>query len=282
MQEIIHPRKGHKTDNLEYIRQQIPGFFHKPALDLCKFVAKSGLMPDVKDDVSFVEIGIHCGKSFIPLSNLFSKYCSRFYAIDIFDLDPDEPHATGEHGKKRFLENLDLYSIVPQVTIFQEYSTKLSAEMKKEIGNIGFASIDGSHSYEDTKNDLDIISEQLHPKGSIIIDDVFHKRYIEVVWALQEFIKSQDKIIPWLVGGNKVFLAYKDRAKELYEYVGKQAPFDIVFVNYRLFGVPVLVASSLEEKKLKRKLAYQVQQRNPKLYNYLKNNKLVRKIFKKI
>jgi hypothetical protein len=195
-------------------------------------------------------------------------------------MDPENPHSTGEAGKRQFLGNLNTYSTVPEITIFQEYSTKITPEIMTEIGPIGFASIDGSHSYEDTKNDFELMAANLHKDGVMIVDDVFHPRYIEVVWALQEFIASQDKIVPWLVGGNKVFFAHADKAKELYDYMHGTAPFDMFFIKYRLFGCPVIVAATLEGKKIKRKVAYQVLQRYPRLYNFLKNSKIARAIFK--
>lgn len=282
MREVITPENPSNNYSAKEMREEIPGFFSQNALDLCQLTFKSGLLSGGKDSKSFVEIGVHCGKSFIPLSNLCSEICDSFYAIDVFGLDPENPHATGDSGKKRYLENLHKYSSVPEVTIFQEYSTKITPELLAEIGPIGFASIDGSHSYEDTKNDLELMAANLHKDGVIIVDDVFHQRYIEVVWALQEYVQSQDKIVPWLVGGNKVFFAHADKAKKLYDYIQTTAPFNMYFIKYRLFGCPVIVASTLEKAKVKRKVAYQVLQRYPRLYNVLKNSKIIRSIFKRL
>ena len=96
-------------------------------------------------------------------------------------------------------ENLNSYQSVSNFLRKFEKQVKLikgdtNIVLKNEdLKNIDYAFIDGGHSYETVKNDLNILFSNMGKNKILLCDDYFHTRYItEVRKAVDDFVKQHN------------------------------------------------------------------------------------------
>lgn len=160
------------------------------------------------------EIGVHHGKSFIPLC-LSLKDQERALCIDIFDNQEENLDISGRGDRARLFANLDRFHIDrSRIHVIAESSENISAErIRGEIGSVRFFSIDGGHWRSIVQNDLRLAEGSLASGGVIALDDIFRAAWPDVTlgFALW-FDQTKTDIVPFACGTNKLYLCQRDFA----------------------------------------------------------------------
>lgn len=161
---------------------------------------------------SCVEIGVHRGKSFIPLCMSLQRD-ERALCIDIFDDQSKNLDASGNGDFDKFAKNLMRFRIdFSQVSVIKGSSEEVSAEdVLNQVGPVRFFSIDGGHWKSIVQNDLYLAEKTLARGGVVALDDYCRAAWPDVstgyaVW--QE--NTETDIVPFAIGSNKLFLCRKD------------------------------------------------------------------------
>lgn len=158
-------------------------------------------------DGAVAEIGVHHGKSFIPMA--ISNGGRKSYAIDIFGRQDLNIDASGSGDKQRFLSNLRRFGVAPDgITIDQRLSTAvLPADIDSAVGKVRFFHIDGGHHLDAIVNDLYLAEAVMLPEGIIAVDDVFRPEWPEVSMGLFNYLAGKKRdFVPFAVGFNKTYL----------------------------------------------------------------------------
>jgi Methyltransferase domain len=187
-----------------YVRRQnrrVSGWFNRADGEIFMSV-----LLDQKDrgvPGSALEIGVHHGRSFIPLS-LASSASAPAIAVDIFD---DQRHNTidpsGRGDYKTFVGNLKRFGIADCAKIIVSSSLELSPQ---SIGReIRFASIDGGHWHDAVLNDLRLVEACAGPDCVIALDDMFNPDYAEVMVACFEWLQAQPSFHAFALTDGKIY-----------------------------------------------------------------------------
>jgi hypothetical protein len=187
-----------------YVRRQnrrVSGWFNRADGEIFMSV-----LLDQKDREvpgSALEIGVHHGRSFIPLS-LASTPSAPAIAIDIFGdqhHNAIDPSGRGDH--KIFVGNLKRFGSVDCVKVIASSSLDLYPET---IGcEIRFASVDGGHWRDAVLNDLRLVEACAGPDCVIALDDMFNPDYAEVMVACFEWLGAQPAFRAFALTGGKIY-----------------------------------------------------------------------------
>jgi hypothetical protein len=163
---------------------------------------------------SCVEIGVHHGKSFIPLC-LALRPDELAMCIDIFDEQSRNLDASGKGDLDVFMSNLARFHIdTSRIRVFKGSSEDVRQDdVLRQVGPVRFFSIDGGHWKSVVRNDLRLAERSLAAGGVIALDDYCRAEWPEVtagytLW--QE--ETESDIVPFAVGSNKLFLCRRDFA----------------------------------------------------------------------
>lgn len=163
---------------------------------------------------SCAEIGVHHGKSFIPLC-MALKDDELALCIDIFDVQSKNLDASGKGDFDSFQANLAKFHIDhEQVRVFKGSSEDVTSDyILQQIGPVRFFSIDGGHWKSIVQNDLILAEKTLAIGGVIALDDYCRAEWPDVTHGYslwQE--RTEAEIIPFATGSNKLFLCQKEYA----------------------------------------------------------------------
>lgn len=127
---------------------------------------------------NYLEIGVFNGDSITALATLHPN--KMFYGIDPFIEDGHTVNATGKKcgelmDQQRETANKNFNSVTN--AFLYEVTSKQFADWLYDKAlnwmNIGWVLVDGSHHYEDVKNDLALAVRLIGPRyGAIIVDDM--------------------------------------------------------------------------------------------------------------
>ena len=163
---------------------------------------------------SLLEIGVHHGKSFIPLC-MALRDDELALCIDIFDDQSRNLDSSGEGNFDSFQKNLSKFDISPlNVRIFKGSSEDVNCEyILGQVGPVRFFSVDGGHWKSIVQNDLLLAEQSLSAGGVIALDDYCRAEWPDVTvgYALWQD-KTKSDIIPFAIGSNKLFLCRRDYA----------------------------------------------------------------------
>jgi hypothetical protein len=199
-----------------YVRRQnnrISGWFNRADGEIFMSV-----LLDQKDRQvtgSALEIGVHHGRSFIPLS-LASSPSAPAIAVDIFDdqhYNTMDPSGRGDY--RTFLENLKRFGRADHVRVITSSSLELRSD---SIGcELRFASIDGGHWYDAVLNDLKLVEACAGPDCVIALDDMFNPDYAEVMVACFEWLRTRPAFRAFALSAGKIYFCrpgYEEHYKE--------------------------------------------------------------------
>lgn len=160
------------------------------------------------------EIGVHHGKSFIPLC-LALRQDERALCIDLFGDQSKNLDASGKGDLKAFKDNLARHLIdTSRIRIFEGSSEDVTCDyILEQVGPVRFFSVDGGHWKTIVQNDLRLAEQSLSAQGVIALDDYCRAEWPDVTvgYALwQESTRSD--IVPFAAGSNKLFLCRRASA----------------------------------------------------------------------
>ena len=154
------------------------------------------------------EVGVYHGKSLILL-NLLSRSHETVFAFDLF---PDDMLAVAQ-------ENLATYANAPGIG-----AVRFLPGDSSELSSAGLADtlrqplrllhIDAGHEYHEVLHQLYVFAPFVSNHGVIVIDDYQDREYPGIEAAVYEFVRQQSprRFVPFLAGGNKLFLCHPNEA----------------------------------------------------------------------
>lgn len=218
---------------------EIEGWLERPMASVIAALDEEQRRRGVVGD--FVDVGVHNGRVAV-LWLLLSRKAERVIAVDWFQ----GASATGpspEH--EAFRRNVDRFAAPfrDRLTVLRRDSRDLTAEdYQTLLGEDGarLFSIDGTHTAEATRIDLDNALAVLTQGGIVLVDDYFNQHWPGVSEAVGRlFFERTPRIRPFLVGWQKVLFCDVSHA-EAY----RAAVADAVAPPLRVsesFGAPVSV-----------------------------------------
>jgi hypothetical protein len=159
------------------------------------------------------EIGVHHGKSFIPLC-LGLRNNERALCIDVFEDQGLNEDRSGEGSREVFDKNLRRFSI-PQdrVVVIKGSSLEVKADRILEVvGQVRFFSVDGGHWRDIVINDLGIAADSLSEDGIIALDDFLHKEWPDVTRGFFDWHRGPGADFgPLAISSGKLYLARRKK-----------------------------------------------------------------------
>jgi hypothetical protein len=161
-----------------------------------------------------VEIGVHHGKSFIPLC-MALRGDELALCIDLFDEQSKNLDASGKGDFDAFQSNLARFGIDPaRLRTFKGSSEDVRPEeILQQVGPVRFFSVDGGHWKSIVQNDLRLAEQTLASGGVIALDDYCRAEWPDVTtgYALWQESTPSD-IVAFAVGSNKLYLCRRAMA----------------------------------------------------------------------
>lgn len=146
--------------------------------DYLELLYRVCLDTDVKGET--IEIGCFMGRSTLALSRALEdrRMAEVLHVLDCFAAPPEDPHLkkalqTIYKPEERFLDNMKKHG-AHNITLIAADSQSEKA-WDTLPGTLRFAHIDGDHSYEGAKNDIERVLERLSKGGVVAVDD-YHDR----------------------------------------------------------------------------------------------------------
>lgn len=224
------------------------------------------------------EIGLHHGKSFIPLC-LHLKSDERGYGIDLFNNQGLNLDASGNGSEERVVRHLDNFGVSRNSYVLDSRSSDIvqAKDIVENVGQVRFFSIDGGHWEAIVENDLTLASKVLISGGVIAVDDYLRPDWPGVASGFHNWYRENKKEFQiFAVGFNKAYLCRHDFV-ERYQAALRQSNFLAVMKrkDYEIGGiqVPVYFNFFLPEWTVKARAYGYLQLFHPSLFYIFKRIK---------
>ena len=161
---------------------------------------------------SCVEIGVHHGKSFIPLC-MALKSGEQALCIDLFDDQKKNLDSSGKGDFDAFKKNIEKHGIeFSMIRILKGSSEDVKPDdILAQVGPVRFFSVDGGHWKSIVQNDLILAENTLSAEGVIALDDYCRAEWPDVTYGYSLWQNdTKSDIIPFAAGSNKLYLCRKD------------------------------------------------------------------------
>lgn len=225
-------------------RKKVNGWFTRNDAEL--FLRILTLQDEMNVKGSTAEIGVHHGKSFVPLA-LSLRPGEKALCIDIFEDQSLNNDKSGQGDRARMEANLRRFGVNEgQVVVRTASSFDVTPkDILDAVGPVRFFSVDGGHWYEIVLNDLDLATAVLTDDGVIALDDFLNKAWPDVAYGFFEWYreKGQD-FVPIAMGTSKLYLARKAYAKRYLDgLLASDAIRSRIYKVYDFLGVklPLLI-----------------------------------------
>tara|TARA_Y100000591_G_C21712926_1_gene634508 strand:- start:222 stop:917 length:696 start_codon:yes stop_codon:yes gene_type:complete len=165
---------------------------------------------------NILEIGVHHGKSFIPMTTLLRNN-EIAVAVDVFEDQQFNYDGSGKGCSLKLKENIKkVYStdeIFNKIKIIKNDSTKMDYNNFLDFTNGGkyrIISIDGCHTKSATLIDLRNAIKILSNDGIIILDDYFNKDWPGVKFGIDKFMEENNDYRLVYLAWNKFIICHRD------------------------------------------------------------------------
>lgn len=177
----------------------VEGWLHPFTAEVMHFLSLQQTKMGITGNVA--EIGVHHGKSFLPLYLALGPD-EIAIAIDVFEDQAYNLDASGRGSRAAFLKNVQEFA--PGCTSLRIVQKNSLDVLPHELTAFGSAlrtvSIDGSHTEAATVSDLKLSQAAARDDGLIYLDDVYNEHWPEVVSGfalyLQQATYSPLAIVP--------------------------------------------------------------------------------------
>lgn len=169
------------------------------------------------------EIGVHHGKSFIPMVKFSGD--SVCHCIDIFEEQSLNIDSSGKGDSHIFWKNLKKFKVSrDRVRVHKKLSTVMTKENLCGSGeSIRFFHIDGGHNLEVIKSDINLGLKCSDRYSVIAIDDVCRSEWIEVSKGVFEssLVFREYGFVAFAFGFNKLYLCHESMLNLYQEALSK-------------------------------------------------------------
>lgn len=160
-----------------------------------------------------VEIGVHHGKSFIPIASAL-RDDERALCIDIFGAQELNLDSSGRGDLEVFRANLARFGIdESRVRVLQQSSESVTADdIRQAVGTVRYFSVDGGHWKSIVENDLELAENTVGNDGVIALDDYCRAEWPDVSAGYISWQQdTTSRFVPFAIGSNKLYLCHEDR-----------------------------------------------------------------------
>jgi predicted O-methyltransferase YrrM len=167
---------------------RVPGMSSRFSAAICGHVIRRQSELGIAGDM--VEIGTFEGRFFIAMA-LGLQPGERALGIDVFDW-PDE----GVHG--RLLSHCAAAGLAGERFFTWKGNTRTLPHgglRQLGINQARFVHIDGDHTHESLSHDLELAHHVLHPSGVIVLDDMLHPGYPELIVTVLDYLKRHTEMV---------------------------------------------------------------------------------------
>ena len=175
---------------------------------------------------NILEIGIHHGKSFIPMITLLRDE-EIAVAVDVFEDQIFNYDRSGKGCSLKFKKNIkkvyDNDDIFDKIKIIKNDSTKMNSSEYLDYTNgdkYRIISIDGCHTKRATLIDLRNAIKILSKDGIIILDDYFNKDWPGVRFGIDTFMEKNNNYRLVYLNANKFIICHKDNYTKYINILG--------------------------------------------------------------
>lgn len=176
-------------------------------LDQLAFFELFSIQNQVKAGGDTVEVGVYHGKSLVLLSLLKNEE-EKLIGFDLFDAD---------HEKKTH-DNLASFGSSEHVSLVRGYTSQIAqADLNAMLPSpLRFLHIDAGHEYHEVLEQLHLFSPYISDRGIIAMDDYQDREFPGIEAAVLDFVEVDRprRFVPFLAGGNKLFLCASPMATE--------------------------------------------------------------------
>lgn len=197
---------------LRYEKKKVEGWLQRVDAEIIGSILDFQARESLKGGC--VEIGVHHGKSFIPLC-MSLKDEEAILCIDLFEDQQHNRDSSGRGDFDVFMSNLRSYQIdSATVRIIKGSSDCIRPEQIIDaVGPVRFFSIDGGHWEAIVRNDLALAEATLASCGVIALDDYFRADWPDVTYAYVQWQSNTNSdIVPFAIGSNKLYLCRREWA----------------------------------------------------------------------
>ena len=220
------------------------------------------------------EIGVHHGKSFVPLARFSGT--RKLYVIDIFEDQEKNIDQSGCGSRTEFVSNLKRFDIdMGRVTIDQRVSSEVTAnDIVNKVGKVAFFHIDGGHHLDAVSADIKLACDVADDDTILVIDDVFRPEWPEVSMAAfnsRHLIEYGFQL--FAIGFNKSFFCRADQVGKYQSLLRGNEILECYFnKTYRVFDREILVYQyyPLPEWRFRTIIIWCLSVWQPKIYVALK------------
>lgn len=169
-----------------------------------------------------IELGIHHGKSFLPLA-IASSSADDLVAIDCFEHQEFNVDFSGSGNRDIFIENMARFAPEANYRIVDEDSLKLLEKLSLyQLGNARLFSVDASHTRMHTRNDLMVADACLNENGICVLDDILSPHWTGVISGLFDFLSEKASLAPLAFFPNKLVLCRPSKSEFYAEWYAQQ------------------------------------------------------------
>lgn len=192
--------------------QKIEGWFFP--LDQLIFYELVSIQNSLEVRGDFAEIGVFRGKSLVFLSLLKSE-TQRLFGFDLFDGDL----------QKVTEDNLVGFGSSENVILKKGFTSDLSrAELDHLLDRpLRFLHIDAGHEYHEVLQQLELFTPYVREDAVIAMDDYQDREFPGIEAAVLDFAERDRprRFVPFLAGGNKMFLCASNKSSALQKIVAQ-------------------------------------------------------------
>lgn len=162
------------------------------------------------------EIGVHHGRSFLLLANGLMPG-EPAVALDVFEQQDQNTDQSGKGDRARFEQNLERWASDASVSIVASSSLDITKEAAREVfGRPRFFSVDGGHTAEITRHDLELAEASIAEGGIVVLDDLLNGHWMGVLTGTASYLLDQPALLPFALSPNKLYLT--DSAEAAADY----------------------------------------------------------------
>jgi predicted O-methyltransferase YrrM len=152
------------------------------------------------------EIGVHHGRSFLLLANGLTPGESAV-ALDVFEQQEQNADHSGKGDRGRFEQNLERWAPDVEVRVVASSSLDVTTESAREVfGRPRMFSVDGGHTAEITRHDLELAEASIADGGIVVLDDMLNGHWLGVLTGTATYLLDAPGLVPFALSPNKLYL----------------------------------------------------------------------------
>ena len=220
------------------ISPQIDGWFYP--LDMMLFGVIEAFHRSISVRGNIAEIGVWKGKS-LTLLSLLKSPSEHLYAMDLFCDDLLEQSQTNLNKFAPESHRQNIFFVKGNTA---DYSSAQLQQLFRQ--KLRLLHIDAGHEYHEVLHTLCLAAPFVEDYGIIVMDDYLDREFPGVHAATLDYCYeiSKGHWVPFLVGGNKIYLANPVYAKQFQLYLCQEAYFKDSFRLSRIRETAVLISGS--------------------------------------